>query len=100
MPQNESESISELKGFIENYEFPCVGAWDGFNFFKSKLEDFINLSTGFFSVYNKSFLNLTAGAPGSTHDARFLRNSGLFKKATAGEEPPNKTLSCEMIMQK
>ena len=25
-----SEWESEVKGFIENYEFPCVGAWDGF----------------------------------------------------------------------
>ena len=29
---------------------------------------------------NKRFLNLTVGAPGSTHDARFLRNTGLFKQ--------------------
>ena len=30
--------------------------------------------------YNKRFLNLTVGTPGSTHDARFLRNTGLFKQ--------------------
>ena len=30
--------------------------------------------------YNKGFLNLPVGAPGSTHDARFLRNTGLFKQ--------------------
>ena len=27
-----SEWESEVKGFIENYEFPCVGAWDGFTY--------------------------------------------------------------------
>ena len=27
--------------------------------------------------YNKRILDLTVGAPGSTHDARFLRNTGL-----------------------
>ena len=25
----------ELKGFLENYEFPCVGAWDGFHVYVS-----------------------------------------------------------------
>ena len=29
---------------------------------------------------HKRFLNLTVWAPGSTHDARFLRNTGLFKQ--------------------
>ena len=46
------------------------------------------------------FLDLTLWAPGSTYDARFLKNIGLFKKITAGEEPPNKTLSWEIRMQK
>ena len=31
MPKTEDEWIKECKGFIENYEFPCVGAWDGFH---------------------------------------------------------------------
>ena len=34
--------------------------------------------------YIKRFLNLTAGAPGSTHDARFLRNTDLFKQIVNG----------------
>ena len=45
------------------------------------------------------FLDLTVWALGSTYDARFLKNIGLFKKITAGEEPPNKTLSWEIRMQ-
>ena len=31
MPENEDEWKEGLKGFIENYEFPCVGTWDGFH---------------------------------------------------------------------
>ena len=30
--------------------------------------------------YNKRFLALTAGAPGSTHDARFLRSTEVFQR--------------------
>ena len=29
MPMSEEEQITECKGFIENYQFPCVDAWDG-----------------------------------------------------------------------
>ena len=42
--------------------------------------------------YNKRFLNLTAGAPGSTQDARFLRNTGLFKQILNGQALPDKTV--------
>ena len=31
MATSEEEWIAECKGFIENYEFPYVGAWDGFD---------------------------------------------------------------------
>ena len=30
MPSTEQEWINETKDFIENYEFPCIGAWDTF----------------------------------------------------------------------
>ena len=42
--------------------------------------------------YNKHFLNLTVGAPGSTHDARFLRSTGLFKQILNGQGLPDKTV--------
>ena len=35
MPENEDEWKEELKGFIENCEFPCVEAWDGFHVYIS-----------------------------------------------------------------
>ena len=28
---SEEEWVQECKSFIENYEFPCIGAWDGFH---------------------------------------------------------------------
>ena len=31
LPIIEDESETELPGFIENYEFPCVRPWDGFH---------------------------------------------------------------------
>ena len=30
MPSSNEEWQAELRGFIENYEFPCFGEWDGF----------------------------------------------------------------------
>ena len=48
--------------------------------------------------YNKRFLDLTVGAPGITHDARFLRNTGWFKQILNGLGLPDKTLIWEMSM--
>ena len=31
LPTNDEEWQNEIRGFLENYEFPCVGAWDGFH---------------------------------------------------------------------
>ena len=42
--------------------------------------------------YNKGFLDLTVGEPGSKHDANFLRNTGLFKKIVTREGLPDKTV--------
>ena len=30
LPTTDEEWKNEVRGFLENYEFPCVGAWDGF----------------------------------------------------------------------
>ena len=43
--------------------------------------------------YNKRFLNLTVGAPQSTHDARFLRNTCLFKQILNGQGLPDKIVN-------
>ena len=44
LAKTDEEWESEVKAFIENYEFPCVGAWDGFHVYVScKLKSFIAL---------------------------------------------------------
>ena len=35
MPSSDEKWQAELRSFIENYEFPCVVAWDGFHIFTS-----------------------------------------------------------------
>ena len=91
LPQAEDEWASECKGSIENCEFRCVGAWDGFhvhvacglkNYYRFKNKCTVT-STGL-GGYSKRFLHLATGAPGSVHDARLLRYSTLFKKIVAG----------------
>ena len=42
--------------------------------------------------YNRRLLNLTVWVPGNTHDARFLRNTGLFKQILNGQSFPDKTV--------
>ena len=52
MPGGEQEWINELKGFIENYLFPCIGVWDGFHvYISSKLKSFYNFNHRY-SVFN------------------------------------------------
>ena len=42
--------------------------------------------------YNRRLLNLTVWVPGNTHDARFLRNTDLFKQILNGQSFPDKTV--------
>ena len=88
-----------VKTFLENYEFPCIGAWDGFhvqaatslkNYYSFKNKYTIT-SMGLVGC-NKRFLHLTTGAPGSTHDARLLRHTALYKEISKGMGIPNKSL--------
>ena len=86
LPTREGGLVTKLKGFIENYEFPCIGAWDGFHvYISSKLKNFYNfqhrysISNMALVGYYKRIFDLTVGAPDSTHDARFLRNNGLYR---------------------
>ena len=41
LPRNLDEWSQELRNFLENWEFPCVGAWDGFHvYISTKLKNF------------------------------------------------------------
>ena len=99
MASTEQEWINEIKDFIENYETSFVEAWDGFHVYVcSKLKNQYyfkhrySISNMGLVGYNKRFLNLTVGAPGSTHDTSFLHNTGLFKQILNGQILPDKTV--------
>ena len=67
---------NEIRGFLENYEFPCVGAWDGFHvYINSQLKNYFSFKKRY---SNKHFPYAAVGAPGSTHDARLLKESSIY----------------------
>ena len=93
------ERKEELKGFIENYSFPCIGAWSGFhvhvatglrNHYSFKYK--YTISNMGLVRYNKRFLHVTCNAPGSTHDARLLRLTKVFSEIQSGRTVPQKYL--------
>ena len=85
LPETDEEWEAELRGFIENDGFPCVGAWDGFhvhvssqlksNYSFKKMYTVNNLAL---TSYNKRFLYAAVGGPGSAHDARMLKEPSFF----------------------
>ena len=100
MPTSEEEWIPECKGFIENYSFPYTGAWDGFYVnVSAHLKNYYSFKNRYaitnmgLICYNKRFLALTAGAPGSTQDARLLCSTKVFKDIIAGDAIPDKAIS-------
>ena len=100
LPETDEEWESEVRGFIENYGFPCVGAWVGFhvhvnsqlksNFSFKKKYTVNNLAL---TSYNKRFLYAAVGAPGSTHDARMLKESSFFDEILSGRALPDRKIN-------
>ena len=97
LPVSDAEWEEEIKGFLENYEFPCIGAWDGFHvYITSKLKNFFSFKKQYTITnlglvsYNRRFLYAAVGAPGSTHDARLLRYTSLYREIMDGGGIPNK----------
>ena len=89
-----------MKGFIENYEFPCIGAWDGFHVYMSiELKLFYSFKKRYSMSNlrlvwcNKKFLYYGVGAPGSTHDSRMLRSTSLYEKIISGNIIPDKRIT-------
>ena len=75
LPKNQAEWETELKNFIENYEFLFVGAWDGFHVCVcSKLNSYFSFKKRYtvsnlaLVGYNKRILYAVVGALGSTYD--------------------------------
>ena len=76
LPTTDKEWQNEIHASLENYEFPCVGAWDGFHvYINSQLKNYFSFKERYSMTnlgligYNKRFLYTAVGAPGSTHDA-------------------------------
>ena len=100
MPRTTEEWTQELKGFLENWEFPCVGAWDGFHVYVSTtLKNFYSYKKRYsvtnmgFIGYNKRFMFAAVGAPGSTHDSRLLQNCNIYSEIERGNVLPKNSLN-------
>ena len=97
LPEADAEWEKEVKGFMENYEFPFEGAWDGFHvYISSKLKSYFSFKKRYAMTnldlisYNKRFLYAAMGAPGSTHDARLLRHTSLYTEIISGGAIPDR----------
>ena len=100
LPTTDEEWLSELRGFVENYGFPCIGAWDGFHIYINSKEKCnysfkkrYTINNLALTSYNKRFLYAAVGAPGSTHDSRMLRESSFFDNVMNGEAIPDRTFT-------
>ena len=100
LPQSTDEWLAECTGFIENYEFPCAGAWDCFHVnICSRLKNYYSFKNRYTVAnmglvgYNKRFLALTTGAPGITHDARLLRYTRVYRDIINGSGIPDKAIN-------
>ena len=107
LPRTAEEWSNELKGFIENWEFPCVGAWYGFHVYVSTtLKNFYSYKKRYsvtnmgFIGYNKRFMFAAVGAPGSTHDSRLLQNCDVYAKIEEGNILPKSSLNLHPYMVK
>ena len=100
MPNTEKEWRQEAIGFIENYGFPCIGAWDWFHVCVStKLKNFYSFKKRYtisnmgLIGHNKWFLAATVNAPGSTQDARLLKSTEVFEGILDGKVFLNKSIN-------
>ena len=83
--QEMKKNDKELRCFLENWEFPCVAAWDGFHvYISSNLKNFFSFKKRYSVTnmglmgHNKRFLWAGVGAPGSTHDYTLLQSCPVF----------------------
>jgi len=96
----EQEWKTELTSFLEDWEFPCVGAWGGFHvYISSNLKNFFSFKKHYsvtnmcLTGCNKRFLWAGVGTPGSMHDSTILQSSDIFNVIEAGNYLPNKVLT-------
>ena len=98
LPETNEQCEVKVCGFIENYGFPAVGAWDGCHIhvssqlkanFSSKKSTVNNLAS---TSYNKRFLYAAVAATGSTHGARMLKESSFFDEVLSGTALPDRKI--------
>ena len=96
----DAEWEAEVCGFLGNYEFPCVGTWDGFHIYiTSRVKNFFSFKKRYTMKNlglvdcNKRFLYAAVGAAGSTHDARLLKELSIFHKILKGDVLPDRVIS-------
>ena len=99
LPQGDEEWRKELTSFIEDWEFPCVGAWDGFHVYIScHLKNFFSFKKHYsvtnmgLIASNKRFLCAGVGAPGSLHDSILLQSTDIFNAIETGHCIPHQVL--------
>ena len=85
LPKSEEEWKEELTLFLEDWEFPCVGAWDGFHvFINCHLKNFFSFKKRYsvtnmgLIASNKRFLWAGVGAPGSMQSLLLQLEIQLF----------------------
>ena len=91
---------AELNAFLEDWGFPCVGAWDGFHvYISSNLKNFFNFKKRYsvtnmgLIAANKRFLWAGVGAPGSVHDSTLLQSAPIFHQIESGHVLPHNVLT-------
>ena len=99
LPQSDEEWKKALTSFIEDWEFPCVGAWDGFHvYINCHLKNFFSFKKRYSVtnmgsiVSNKRFLWAGVGAPGSLHDSTLLQSTDIFNATETGHCIPHQVL--------
>lgn len=100
LPGSKEEWKAELTSFLQDWEFPCVGAWDGFHvYINCHLKNFFSFKKCYsvtnmaLIASNKRFLWAGVGAPGSIHDSTLLQSSDIFSSIEAGHCLPNQVLN-------
>lgn len=96
MSSKDKKWRQEAVGFIENYGFPYVLAWDGFHVYVGiKLNNFYNFKKTFsvsnmgLTGYDKWFITLTVNTPSSTNDAPLVKHTHVFQGISNGNAFPN-----------
>ena len=90
---------NEIRGFLENCEFPCEGAWDGFHvYINNQLNNYFSFKKRYpmtnlgLIAYNKRFLYAAVGAPGSTHNSRLVKESSIYTDIINGNVIPDRVV--------